>query len=403
MLRLVCTKDEQIMQSKISNNLYQKNVNIALVAQLVWKNPGIARADIARELNLYRSTVTNITNYLIENDVILEGDERSSQPQGGRKPITLSLNPAMGAVAGFDLQPSHYRATLVDIYGKLLWKEIGNTPDTGFDAIIDFLMEKVIGVSKGLSLPLLGVCFGIPGVVDGERGIVRYAEPLKLYDYDFYGRFKAKYFLPVIIENDANCTAWYEMVNSKDSDSTFISLYGDYHESNNQFDDRSGVGIGIGIAIDGKVYHGAHSSAGEFCSVSWHGTMSGQSGISNEELSRTQSDRDVWEKWVEDIFLSFIPVVAVIDPKIFYIIGKPFADKDSMLSTIKKKAPAFLEVLEKYDVELVFDSSDEMAVAEGAARMYLQNMFSIPELSTIDSILHFDWDSLIKNMRIRKQ
>ncbi len=391
------------MQSIISNNLYQKNVNIALIAQLVWKKPGIARADIARELNLYRSTVTNITNYLIDNGVIVEGSERSSQSHGGRKAITLSLNPSIGIVAGFDLQPSHYRATLIDIYGKTIWSEIGNTPDAGFDAIIDFLMDKVIGVSNKLSLSLLGVCFGVPGVVDGERGIVKYAEPLKLYDYDFYKHFKAKYPYFVIIENDANCTAWYEMVNSKDIQSDLIALYGDYHESNNQFDDRNGVGIGIGIAIDGKVYHGAHSSAGEFCSVTWNKEMSGQSGISNEELSRTQSDLAVWEKWVGDIFLSLVPVVSVIDPKYFYMIGKPFADKDSMLATIKRKAPAFLDVLEKYGVELVFDSSDEMAVAEGAARMYLQNMFSIPELSKIKSVLSFDWDSMIKNMKARQK
>ncbi|MCH3908520.1 MAG: winged helix-turn-helix transcriptional regulator [Sphaerochaeta sp.] len=45
---------------RINNNNYQKNANIALVSQMIWKNPGISRVEIARQLDLYRSTVTSI-------------------------------------------------------------------------------------------------------------------------------------------------------------------------------------------------------------------------------------------------------------------------------------------------------------------------------------------------------
>ena len=94
---------------RINNNNFQKNANTSLVAQLIWKSPGISRVDIARELNLYRSTVTNIISALIDDEVVYEGEEGSGMSRGGRKPIILRLNEKFGCVVGFDIQPSHYR------------------------------------------------------------------------------------------------------------------------------------------------------------------------------------------------------------------------------------------------------------------------------------------------------
>jgi len=108
---------------RINNNNFQKNANTSLVSQLIWKSPGISRVDIARELSLYRSTVTNIISALIDNDVVYEGEEGSGMSRGGRKPIILRLNEKFGCVIGFDIQPSHFRAVILDISGALLFQE----------------------------------------------------------------------------------------------------------------------------------------------------------------------------------------------------------------------------------------------------------------------------------------
>ena len=75
----------------VDNNLFQKNANTSLVARIIWQRKSISRAEIARELNLYRSTVTNITAYLIRSGVIQEGRLLESSQQGGRKAVELSL------------------------------------------------------------------------------------------------------------------------------------------------------------------------------------------------------------------------------------------------------------------------------------------------------------------------
>jgi DNA-binding transcriptional regulator LsrR (DeoR family) len=68
------------------NNNFQKNANIAMVAQLLWRRPGISRVEIARQLDLYRSTVSNIINTLRENGVVYEDCEGSAMPQGDENP-----------------------------------------------------------------------------------------------------------------------------------------------------------------------------------------------------------------------------------------------------------------------------------------------------------------------------
>ena len=65
-------KDVGICRSTITI----KNANISLI-QKCSEKPGISRVDISRD-DLYRSTVSNIINSLIDNGVVLE--ERSETP-----------------------------------------------------------------------------------------------------------------------------------------------------------------------------------------------------------------------------------------------------------------------------------------------------------------------------------
>lgn len=97
--------------------------------------------------------------------------------RGGRKPIRLKLNERFGCVVGFDIQPSHYRAVILDITGGLLYQSKGKLPEVEFDGILTFLMDLVLKEIEKLSIPLLAVIAGIPGIVNAEDGIILYAEP----------------------------------------------------------------------------------------------------------------------------------------------------------------------------------------------------------------------------------
>ncbi len=97
-------------------------------------------------------------------------------------------------------------------------------------------MDLVLKEIKRLSIPLLAVIAGIPGIVNAEDGIILYAEPFGLKNYDFYDFFAKRYDVLVFVENDANCTAWLEMtINRNVNLGDFMCMIADYHEGNYQF------------------------------------------------------------------------------------------------------------------------------------------------------------------------
>lgn len=367
------------MSERINNNVYQKNMNMALIAEMIFRSKGITRAEIARRLELYRSTVTNITSNLIDAGIVIEAETGESLPQGGRKPIVLTLNRKFGFAAGIDLQPSHYRMCFRNIAGDTILTETGKNPGSGFESVVEHVMDRILLYVEQTGLPLLGVGIGLPGVIDSTSGIIRYSEPMKLYDYDFGAFWKSRYDVPFIIENDANCSAWHEIGKYPEMKS-LLCVSADYHEVNDTFRDRPGIGVGFALAIDGEVYRGAHASAGEFCSSSWKAGGDGQTGYSENYLRGMKDDPEVRSNWLADVFSSAKPICSVFDPEAFIMLGEPFADEQKVREELRREVPDFLGVLERYDIKLIFDGEDA-AVAKGAASMYMSGLFRTEDSS----------------------
>jgi len=383
---------------RINNNIYQKNANTSLVAQLIWRSRGISRVDIARELDLYRSTVTNIISALIENGVVYEGEEGNSMAKGGRKPIIIRLNRAFGCVVGIDVQPSHYRAVILDINGDVLHEEKGmfDSHEGDFGGVVGMIMDSLSIKLKTLRHPLLGICFGVPGIVDASMGIIKYMEPFKLKDYDLYSDLKSRFHVPLMVENDANCCAWLQLSeNRQHKIGPFMCLIGDYHEGNFQFGDRAGIGVGIGISINDHVYSGSKWAAGEILSLSWREGCIGQTGLPLELRTGLINDQAAYKVFLKDLFTSLVPVVSVLDPEALFIHGQPFKDEHQVRSILTEVVPQFEAAMRKINCRLVFAADDELVVAKGAALMFLQKLFSVPELTEMEERTRLSWDDVI--------
>ena len=119
-----------------SNNVFQKNANTSLVAQLIWRQGGLSRVDISRLLQLNKSTVSNIISYLMEIGLVSEGERKDATSLGGRKPIELTIARDFGCVFGFDLQPSHYRSVIMGADGSILWEVRGSKRQLSFESFV---------------------------------------------------------------------------------------------------------------------------------------------------------------------------------------------------------------------------------------------------------------------------
>ena len=377
----------------VNNSSFQKNSNISLIARTIWKNKHISRVDLSRELGLYRSTVTNITSFLIEKGLVVEGEALSSNSKGGRRAITLSLNRDFGCVFGVDMQPSHIRMTILSIDGEVLWS-LSEELD-GEESLIDmarYTMRKALEEKERLGIPLIAAAFSIPGVIDSEHGVVRYSWPFHVRDLEIKRELEEEFGYPVFVENDANAAGWYA-INSGilGEDDNALAIVGDYHNEIAEV----GVGVGFATIINGAVYQGSHNAAGEFVSMSWVPGSDDQSGLDKEILRTPKDDEASWEAWMDDTFRSIVPLLAIMDFRKVILYGEPFMDRERVEAFFREKLPQFSTVLEKTYCELEIESEIENVSAQGAGLMCLQSLFSVPSLEEQDDDFSSHWDDII--------
>ena len=386
----------------VDNNLFQKNANTSLVARLIWQRKSISRADIARELNLYRSTVTNITSYLISSGVVVEGKRLASTQQGGRKAVELSINPNFGCVFGFDVQPSHYRSVILSADGTELWRETGSFGVIPITEMIDKVIERTMAAHRNIRIPVIAMSFAIPGIVDVTNGCVLDSFPFTIQDLDIRELVNRKYSFPVFVENDANTAAWVDILKNG-AWGNAISVVADFHEESRLNSNIIGIGAGVGLILSGKVYRGTHNAAGEFKSITWKEGLTNQSGLPVNILNNTIDDRACLADWIEDTFRSFIPIISVMDVEKIILHGRPFADRQWVIDTLDSRVPSFLGLLDQYRCQMVFDSQDECVSASGAAMMCLHNLFSVPLLEDAEKEGTLTWQQTIDFLQRQKQ
>ncbi len=381
----------------IDNNLFQKNANTSLVAKLIWNKKSISRADVARELGLYRSTVTNIVSYLLDAEVIREGKYFSSTVQGGRKAVELSINPSFGCVIGFDIQPSHYRAVILGADGNELWSYKGHFGNISFEEMFESALDVALPVQKNLGIPIIAISYSVPGIVKEDYSGVIHSFPFHADNINVRKIVQKRFNGPVFVENDANTSAWMD-ITSKNIKDNAISIVADFHEESFTNPEIVGIGTGMGIIINGNVYRGSHNAAGEFKSVSWRKGLFNQSGLDMKILRETINDRDSLSLWLEDTFKSLVPVISTMDFGTIILHGNPFGDVEWVKQTITDKVPAFAEIVSNTKCKIVFDSADECISARGAAMMCLQKLFSVPDLNSDESFF-VSWNKNIEFLK----
>lgn len=363
-----------------------------MVARLLWRYPGISRIEIAKKIGVYRSTVSNIINVMIRNGVVLESIEPGASSSGGRKPLHLKLNPAFGCVIGVEIQPSGYTAVVTDFTGSILESRTGDLPEGPFadipGKIIDGLAETVS--STGL-LPL-AVCIGMPGIIDSGRAVVLCSDIFNLKNFVFPQTAGAMFGVPVYIENEANCLAWHELLeNQKQELCSLLCVNTEYTRDASRFSCCNGLAVGIGVALNGRVYEGSKHAAGEFVSYHWNGDMVGQGKSFVPEKGLSASD-GILEGWVLELFESLIPIVTVLDPHALIIHGE-FARHRSVVETVlKRDVPLFDSLFRKTSCIFRFSDGARHSVALGAAHMFLMRLFG--NMAEDVAGVSVSWDSL---------
>jgi len=110
-------------------------------------------------------------------------------------------------------------------------------------------MQMLQAEEKGAQV--VGVGIGAPGPLDFHRGVVLLAPNLGWTDMPLRDRISAGLKRPAALDNDANCAAlgeWWQGAAKGTSHALAVTI---------------GTGIGGGVILNGKIYHGASDCAGE--------------------------------------------------------------------------------------------------------------------------------------------
>ncbi len=228
-----------------------RDINKQIVLNYVRERSPISRADIARETELQRSTVSAIIDDLESLGFIEEIGAGSST--GGRKPTLLKLKTGTPSAIGVDVTPKITTIAVADLTGAVLLKEAFPTAHD-MEFMSQKIIEKVVSfIAKFPNADLeIGIC--VPGIADQITGKVLHIPYFKWTDWEIARQISEKTNLPVIIDNDANAVALAELWFGRESTrriSNFITVL-------------VGAGIGTGVVFEGQVYRGEKGAAGEF-------------------------------------------------------------------------------------------------------------------------------------------
>src|SRR5699024_1042760 len=229
-----------------------KSVNKSIVLNKIRTSEPISRAQIAKETSLTPPTVSSIVRELIEQELVKESSLGESQ--GGRKPTLLLVNEDGFHVIGVDAGPKTIECILSNLSGHIKDRIVVpiERPLTN-ESFLNLLKNSIYKILKKLSSRenILGIGMAMHGVVDIETGTSLIAPILQLRDIPIKEELEREFDLVVNVENDARAMALGE------------AWFGQYGKVSSMMAVNLGSGVGAGVVVDGKLYHGANDLAGE--------------------------------------------------------------------------------------------------------------------------------------------
>lgn len=230
-----------------------KSMNRTLILNIIREKGTISRAEIAKLTGLTPPTVSNLVKELLQAEIVIE--QKLGESSGGRKPTMLTLNSEMFHVIGLDVGSHDLKIILSTIAGKLLKKIVIPIPsEVSNEELLTLMVKSIRSLTKAEGVDenkIIGIGVGMHGIVDVDHGISILAPNLNLKNIPIKEVLEQEFKMIVKVENDARAMALGEL------------WFGNGAGVNSFVCMNIGRGIGAGIIMNGKLYHGSHFISGE--------------------------------------------------------------------------------------------------------------------------------------------
>lgn len=229
-----------------------QELNRSIVLDTIRQYGPISRVEISKKLNISPTTVTSAVNELIHEGLVREDGIGASS--GGRKPILLRFDPNCYTLIGVSIRYSTITIAEMNLEAQILRKEIFSTHSLYGEAVADFIIEKLKCFlnSDDSYKKCIGISVITQGLVDYDKGVIRYNPKLKMQNVPLKKILKTQFDLPTWLDNDTNAYILAE------------KYFGAHQNIQNMIYIEIGEGVGAGIFVNGTIFRGASGSAGEF-------------------------------------------------------------------------------------------------------------------------------------------
>ncbi|HKD81554.1 MAG TPA: ROK family transcriptional regulator [Candidatus Angelobacter sp.] len=235
--------------TQVASSETARDINRGVVLNLIRRRQPISRADLARVSGLQRSTVSVITEQLIQEQWVINGP--TGRLPRGRRPTFLRLNERR-AILVADVRPEHTTVAVADVNGRFLAQEAAPTPSNPRIAANTLISTFKHLMKSTPDLLFEGIGISLPGRVDHATRRVVFAPNLKWRDFDFHAAIEAGTGMRVELENAANACVLAEVwFGSMDRVRDLVVL-------------TVSEGIGTGLFVNGHLSGGSKGMAGEF-------------------------------------------------------------------------------------------------------------------------------------------
>lgn len=239
------------MEQRSLNRDQLHDLNLKLVLQQIINHPATSRIEISHALSLHKSTISALYNTLMDQQLLTEIGQGAASNVGGRKPTMVKINQNYGYTVTFDLGYRHLHATANFVDTQLINYQridvMGQSIETMLAKCDAFL--AMIAANDQTVNGLLGICFSIHGIINQNQ--ISYSPWIEMGKQNLVQRFKARYQVPVLLENEANLSAIY----ARD--------FGDGGQYNSFVTISIHRGIGAGIILNQALSRGEGGRGGE--------------------------------------------------------------------------------------------------------------------------------------------
>ena len=248
------------MREKADSDLVRRQNRLLLLEALRQHGP-LARVELGRHTGLSPASITSISSQLIADGILHEMGEQQAPvegPQRRGRPLTqIDINPRCAHVVAVKISIDGIELALADGHGDILSRRTSRTSTyeadpEAFGRLVADEITALLAKSRTPARRVARIGIAVQGVADSQTGTVVWSPAFRTRNIGVSAAVQERLGIPCTVANDANMIA--EGLISTDRRRYGASAAVVF----------MGYGVGMGLILNGQVYHGPRGAAAEF-------------------------------------------------------------------------------------------------------------------------------------------